>query len=137
MVKIAPCPGGLSTAISPPDCLANPKAWLRPSPVPLPTSLVVKNGSKIASIWSAAIPVPVSAMAMAMKFPLRADWARSAGMAGIFLTLMVSRPSSFMASGVDREIDQGGLELRDVGDRKAIGVRYVDLDPDPGADQRT
>ena len=80
MVKVAPCPGVLSTAMSPPDCLAKPKAWLRPSPVPLPTSLVVKNGSKIASIWSAAMPVPVSAMEMATKSPLRAGWARSAGM---------------------------------------------------------
>ena len=40
-------------------------------------------------------------------------------------------------AGIDREIDQGGLELGDVGNRKAIGVRYVDLDPDPCADQWT
>ena len=80
MVKVAPCPGVLVTSMSPPDCLAKPNAWLRPSPVPLPTSLVVKNGSKIASIWSEAMPVPVSVSAMATKLPLRADWARSAGM---------------------------------------------------------
>ena len=40
-------------------------------------------------------------------------------------------------AAVDREIDQGGLELRDVGNREAIGVGYVDLDPDPAADQGT
>ena len=47
MMKVEPLPGALRTSMSPPDCLAKPKAWLRPSPVPLPTSLVVKNGSKI------------------------------------------------------------------------------------------
>jgi transposase-like protein len=33
-----------------------------PSPVPLPSSLVVKNGSKIRSKTSGVIPVPVSEM---------------------------------------------------------------------------
>jgi hypothetical protein len=36
----------------------------RPSPVPLPTSLVEKNGSKILSTMSAGIPVPVSEMSI-------------------------------------------------------------------------
>jgi len=48
--EVAPLPGTLATSMSPSDWLAKPNAWLRPSPVPLPTSLVVKNGSKIASI---------------------------------------------------------------------------------------
>lgn len=48
-VKTAPRPGSLCTVISPPDCWAKPITWDKPSPVPFPTPLVVKNGSKI---WS-------------------------------------------------------------------------------------
>ena len=44
----------------PPDCLASPKTWLRPSPDPLPTSLVVKNGSKARARTSSVIPEPSS-----------------------------------------------------------------------------
>src|SRR6185437_2200561 len=38
-------------------------------------------------------------------------------------------------AAVDGEIDQGGLELGDVGIRKAIAAGDVDLDPDPAADE--
>ena len=106
--------------------------------MPLPTSLVVKNGSKIVSSRSGAMPVPVSATEMATKSPLRADWARSGGMAS-HLADADGQPA-FAVHGiaaVDGEIDQRGLELRDVGDRKAIGIGNVDVDPDPAADQRT
>ena len=48
----------------PPDCLTNPNTMLSPSPVPLPTSLVVKNGSKTRSISSGGIPEPVSLTAI-------------------------------------------------------------------------
>ena len=37
-----------------------PKTVASPSPVPLPTSLVVKNGSKTRAITSGGMPVPVS-----------------------------------------------------------------------------
>ena len=37
-----------------PDWWAKPKIWLRPSPVPLPTALVVKNGSNARSLTSEA-----------------------------------------------------------------------------------
>ena len=40
-------------------------------------------------------------------------------------------------AAVDGEIDQRGLELRDVGDREAIGIGDIDFDLDPAADQRT
>src|SRR5580765_4648259 len=40
--------------------LMTPSTVDRPSPVPLPNSLVVKNGSKILSITSAGMPLPVS-----------------------------------------------------------------------------
>ena len=39
--------------------------------MPLPTSLVVKNGSKIVSSWSGAMPLPVSVTEIAMKSPPR------------------------------------------------------------------
>ncbi len=37
-----------------------PKTMERPRPVPLPISLVVKKGSKIFSITSGLMPVPLS-----------------------------------------------------------------------------
>ena len=40
-------------------------------------------------------------------------------------------------AAVDGEIDQGGLELGDVGNCKAIAVGYLDVDPDPAADEGT
>src|SRR6185436_19055657 len=39
-------------------------------------------------------------------------------------------------AAVDGKVDQGGFELGDVGNRKATAVRYLDVDPDPAADQR-
>ena len=71
----------LCTATSPPDCLAKPNTWLRPKPVPLPTSFVVKNGSKIWSILSDGMPQPVSVSEMATKRPGAPTCPRIAGMA--------------------------------------------------------
>ena len=48
----------------PPDCRMNPYTMLKPSPVPLPTALVVKNGSKMRSTTSAGMPMPVSAISI-------------------------------------------------------------------------
>ncbi len=42
-----PLSGSLYTVMWPPDCLMKPNTMERPRPVPLPCSLVVKNGSKI------------------------------------------------------------------------------------------
>ena len=105
--------------------------------MPLPTSLVVKNGSKIASIWSAVMPAPVSVMAMATKSPLRAGLGAQ-GRDGVDLPDADGEPAFAVhgVAGVDREIDQRGLELRDIGNRKAVGRGNIDLDPDPRADQR-
>ena len=55
-----PLPTAESTITKPPDCPTKPWIWLRPSPVPFPASLVVKNDSKIRSINSAGMPLPVS-----------------------------------------------------------------------------
>src|SRR5512132_780057 len=60
METVVPLPSSLSIPTSPPDWWAKPKIWLRPRPVPLPTGLVVKKGSKARSRTSAVIPQPVS-----------------------------------------------------------------------------
>jgi hypothetical protein len=46
-VMVVPCPTVLSTAMLPPMLSTIMKLTASPSPVPLPGSLVVKNGSKI------------------------------------------------------------------------------------------
>ena len=66
MVKVAPRPGSLSTSMRPPCAAMMP--WLidRPRPVPAPTSLVVKNGSKMrACRRRRGMPRPSSRMATA------------------------------------------------------------------------
>ena len=57
-------PGCVSTSIDPPCCLTM-TSWLmdRPSPVPSPAGLVVKNGLKIFSFTSGGMPVPLSRIA--------------------------------------------------------------------------
>src|SRR6185295_19899741 len=40
-------------------------------------------------------------------------------------------------AAVDGKIHQRGFELRDIGDRETVEIGNVDVDPDPGADQRT
>jgi hypothetical protein len=41
---VVPCPGWLMIRSPPPDWVTKPWTMLRPNPVPLPTSLVVKKG---------------------------------------------------------------------------------------------
>src|SRR5687767_14915024 len=61
MVNVVPAPGLLATLMVPP-CLSTMTLWAmaRPWPVPLPTSLVVKNGSKMRCWMCAGIPTPES-----------------------------------------------------------------------------
>jgi hypothetical protein len=49
MTNRAPAPGNDSTAIAPPWPSTMPRASASPSPVPSPSGLVVKNGSKTRS----------------------------------------------------------------------------------------
>ena len=56
-----PSPGALSTSIRPPWSWTMPWVMLRPKPVPSPTALVVKNGSKICGKISSGMPQPLSA----------------------------------------------------------------------------
>ena len=60
MMKTLPLPGSLSTFISPPLCFTIPKTTESPKPVPLPETLVVKNGSKRCALTSSIIPQPLS-----------------------------------------------------------------------------
>lgn len=68
-MNVVPSPTLLCTSISPPDCLVKPNTCERPRPVPFPISLVVKEGSKIWTKASTAMPSPVSAIDMATKYP--------------------------------------------------------------------
>src|SRR5262245_42016148 len=63
-------PGVVSTSIDPPCCLTM-VSWLmeRPSPVPSPAGLVVKNGLNIFSFTSGAMPVPLSRMLISTRSP--------------------------------------------------------------------
>ena len=83
----------------PPDCRTKPNTWLRPSPVPLPTGLVVKNGSNALAITSGVIPEPVSETASITYCPLSIS--ASAACWASISTLLVSissRPPSGIAS---------------------------------------
>ncbi len=63
--KVLPLPTSLSTSIRPPKLVTMSWQMGRPSPVPTPTGLVVKNGSNNRSRFSAAMPEPVSRTSMA------------------------------------------------------------------------
>ena len=64
-----PTPTSLHTPMKPPLCLTIPYAVESPNPVPLPLSLVVKNGSKIFGITASLIPTPVSEMEIITNEP--------------------------------------------------------------------
>ena len=70
-MNVAPLPDLELDLTAPPICLAKPKTWLRPRPVPSPKLLVVKNGSNTRSITSGGMPVPVSATCSATCSPFR------------------------------------------------------------------
>ena len=58
--NVVPCPTLLAIRMKPPWLRTMPSVVLSPSPVPLPTSLVVKNGSNNFAWISGGMPVPVS-----------------------------------------------------------------------------
>ncbi len=57
---VVPSSGRLATRRRPPDCSARPCTIGSPSPVPLPTPLVVKNGSMAWARVPSSMPMPVS-----------------------------------------------------------------------------
>jgi len=58
--NVDPSPGALRTRTSPRLCFRIPHTVESPSPVPLPASFVVKNGSKRRDRVAASMPVPSS-----------------------------------------------------------------------------
>ena len=73
-------PGSVSTSMLPPCCLTM-MSWHidRPSPVPSPGGLVVKNGLNILSLASSGMPVPLSRMRISTSAPRFFVAASSAG----------------------------------------------------------
>src|SRR5271166_4233583 len=70
MKKVVPWPSSVSNQIFPPCFLTiTACARDRPCPVPLPTSLVVKNGSKTLVRIASGMPVPVSATEISANSP--------------------------------------------------------------------
>src|SRR5260221_221882 len=63
-------PGSVATSILPPCCFTT-MSWLidRPSPVPSPAGLVVKNGLNIFSFTSKGMPVPLSRIRISTRLP--------------------------------------------------------------------
>ena len=77
--------------------LGKPNAWLRPRPVPLPTSLVVKNGSKIVSSRAGDAAAGVG-HGDGDEVAAAGGLGAQRGMASTFRTRIFSRPSLSMAS---------------------------------------
>ena len=60
MENVVPQPGSLLTSTAPAFCLTMPYTVARPRPVPCPTGLVVKKGSKMWASVAASMPEPLS-----------------------------------------------------------------------------
>src|ERR671922_182384 len=112
----------------------------RPSPVPLPFSLVVKKGSKIRARVFASIPIPVSLTASSTYAPGTTGWCASA-YCSLNSALSVSRSSlppvrpaphrlRGQATGLRHEVDHaeslGWVDVN-VGHRPPlqIGLRWI------------
>ena len=72
-MKVLPCPGRLSSKISPPSRRASSRLMVSPSPVPPKVRLVDESAcwkaSKMSSCFSAGMPIPVSETAIASTCP--------------------------------------------------------------------
>src|SRR5437867_435873 len=68
-VTVVPAPTAVRIETDPPDWRAKPYTMLSPRPVPLPASLVVKNGSNARAATSGGIPIPVSEIAKPTNSP--------------------------------------------------------------------
>src|SRR6266404_4381669 len=70
IAKVVPLPTSVSKVMVPPCLSATTEcAMAKPWPVPLPTALVVKNGSKIRSRTCFGIPAPVSPTQISAQSP--------------------------------------------------------------------
>ncbi len=66
---VVPTPTSLSIFTWPPDCLTKPYTIDSPSPLPLPSGLVEKKGSKACSRTSGVMPQPLSLTAIITYWP--------------------------------------------------------------------
>ena len=89
--KHVPRPGALRNSTSPPAWVTMPCTVARPSPVPRPTALVVKNGSNTRAWTSGDMPMPVS---VTVRWTA---WTPPAGAGGLAVAI-VSVPPPGMAS---------------------------------------
>ena len=88
-MTLEPCPTTLSAVTVPWDNDANLRTWANPKPVPRPSSLVVKNGSKMRGSTCGAMPSPLSCTVITTQSPSLEDW---------LLALIVTRPLPNVAS---------------------------------------
>ena len=90
---MVPRPGSLEILTWPPDCLTKPYTIDSPSPVPLPSGLVEKNGSNACSSTSGAMPEPVSVTATITYWPGATSCRRAYSSSSVALPASsVSRP---------------------------------------------
>ena len=118
-VNVVPRPGSLSTEMWPPLCFTMPYTVESPSPVPLPCSLVVKNGSKRCARVSASMPTPgVAHLEQHVGPGPRVAPARGRRLVQVHVggARSVSRPPSGMASrAFTHEVQEHLLDLAGVG----------------------
>lgn len=106
MIKVAPPPRVLLTRMVPPMLLMTPKRTDMPSPVPLPTGLVVKKGLKTFSMFLGLMPVPLAVTLISTQ-PTPEDRT----------PMRTSPPALFGDDGIDGVVEEGTedlLELFDV-----------------------
>src|SRR5688500_9961109 len=90
-LNVVPTPGSLCAHTYPFDCFTMPYTVARPRPVPWPTGLVVKNGSKTCASVSRSMPCPESRTAITVYEPGRAG---TPGRSDEYVSVMSSVPVS-------------------------------------------
>ena len=122
MLTVVPCPGLLRMVAVPPDCLAKPYTWLKPRPVPLPTPLVVKNGSNTRGSVSGGMPAPVSVSSITRKSPCKPSTSAPAGQRDPANRQREDAAIRHRVARIDAEVQQRELELALVGADAARAV---------------
>ena len=112
-------PGAVSTSISASLWMTRRRTMSRPRPVPFPTGLVVKNGSKRRSRISAGMPGPLSMTRTTTRCRSR-------------LAVTSTRPD--VRHGIERVVDEVRPDLVELAD-KAADARQVGFDVDGDGDR--